>query len=169
MAQLNFNASTVKPQDAYDVLPPGWYNVRITESEMRPTKNGQGSYLSLTMTVIDGPMANRKLFDRLNINNPSAKAVEIAYQTLSSICHATGVIQLQDSQQLHGLPMQAKVKIRPAEGSYQEANEISGYKPVDGGGATAPQAAPSWAPPAQPAARPAGTSQMPPWATGRSA
>lgn len=143
MATLNFNASTVAPSSAFDVLPAGWYNVRMTASENKPTKDGQGSYLAITLTVIDGPAAGRKIFDLLNLNNKNPKAVEIAYQTLSAICHATGVIQLQDSTQLHGIPMQVKVKIKPAEGQYEEGNETAGYKKIEGG-AGAP-AAPAWA------------------------
>lgn len=145
MAQLNFNASTVAPQDPFDVLPAGWYNVRMTASENKPTKDGQGSYLALTLTVMDGPAAGRKIFDRLNLNNKNPKAVEIAYQTLSAICHATGVIQLQDSTQLHGIPMQVKVKIKPAEGQYSEGNETAGYKRIEGGAVPGIPAAPAWA------------------------
>jgi hypothetical protein len=148
MAQLNFNATTVAPQDTFDVIPPGWYNTRITASEMKPTKDGSGSYLALTLTVIDGPAANRKLFDRLNLNNKNKVAVDIAYQTLSSICHATGIIQLGDSTQLHGIPLMAKVKIKPAEGQYSEGNEIGGYKKCEGAVGGQP-AAPAWVAPAQ--------------------
>lgn len=145
MAALNFNASTVQPSEPFDVLPAGWYNVRITGSENKPTKDGHGSYLALTLTVMDGPAAGRKIFDRLNLNNKNPKAVEIAYQTLSAICHATGVIQLQDSTQLHGIPMQVKVKIKPAEGQYSEGNETAGYKKIEGGAIPGAPAAPAWA------------------------
>lgn len=176
MAQLNFNAATVAPSTGFDVLPAGTYNIRMTASETKPTKDGTGSYLSITWTVADGPYANRKLFDRLNLNNKSKQAVDIAYQTLSAICHATGVMQLQDSSQLHGILLSCKVKIKPAEGKYDEGNEISSYMAVAGGAPGQPPApawvapaapvqppaqpaAPAWAPPAQ-AAAPA----APPWA-----
>ena len=166
MAQLNFNAANVAPASAFDVMPAGWYNVRITASEMKPTKDGSGSYLSLTLTVEDGAFKGRKIFDRLNLNNKNATAVKIAYETLSAICHATGVIQLQDSTQLHGLLMSCKLKIKPAEGSYSEGNEVTGYKAAEGGAAGAQmQPAPSWAQPtaqAQQPAAPAGAT--PPWA-----
>jgi len=180
MAQLNFNAANVAPRSAFDTLPAGWYNVMITGSETKPTKDGGGSYLSLTLTIINGPMANRKLFDRLNTVNKSKQAQDIAFQTLSAICHATGVIQVQDSQHLHGIPIQAKVKIRAASGGYDEANEIAGYKAIEGGApvgsgaptpapawlvpsAPAQPAAPAWQPPAAPAAAPDNPA-APPWA-----
>jgi len=167
MAQLNFNATTVAPSTGFDVLPAGKYNIRITGSEMKPTKDGTGSYLSLTLTVADGPYANRKLFDRLNLNNKNKQAVDIAYQTLSAICHATGVIQLQDSSQLHGILLSCKVKVRPAEGKYDESNEISSYMAVEGGAPGQPPA-PAWAAPAPaaapfPVAAPA-PAVAPPWA-----
>lgn len=151
MAALNFNASTVAPSSSFDVLPAGWYNVRMTESVNKPTKDGKGSYLAITLTVIDGPATGRKIFDRLNLVNKNETAVKIAYETLSAICHATGVIQLQDSTQLHGIPMQVKVKIKPAEGGYEEGNETAGYKKIEGGSIPGAPVAPAWV---QPAAAP---------------
>ena len=187
MAILNFNAATVKPSDAFEVVPAGWYNVRITESENKPTKDGSGNYLALTLTVIDGQYANRKLFERLNIGNKSQVAKDIAFQTLSAICHAVGVIQLTDSTMLHGIPLQAKVKVKPADGKYQEGNEISGYRAISAGGGAMPvpafvqqgqPAAPAWATPAAAAPAPApvptavptppaapGAAPTPPWAS----
>lgn len=179
MAQLNFNAATVPPSSAFELLPAGWYNVRMTASEMKPTQDGAGSYLNLTFTVDDGPFKGRKIFDRLNLNNKNATAVKIAYESLSAICHATGVIQLQDSTQLHGLLMMCKVKVKPAEGKYSENNEVAGYKAVEGGsGVAQSQPAPAWVQPSQsqaptppaPAWTPAAAPQQPvapaapPWA-----
>ena len=65
---------------------------------MRPTKDGGGQYLWLELDVLEGPLAGRKLFDRLNLVNASAQTVEIAQRTLSAICHATGRLQVQDSR-----------------------------------------------------------------------
>lgn len=140
MAQLNFDANTVDPNQAYDPVPAGWYNVQVTDSEMKPTSNGAGAYLQLEMTVLDGEFKGRKLFDRLNLQNQNPVAVEIAYKTLSAICHATGVIQVQDSGQLHGIPMEAKVTVRAADGQYDASNEVKGYRAsgAGNGGGQAP-------------------------------
>lgn len=150
MAGLNFNAETVAPNQAFENLAPAWYTAMITESEMKPTRGGDGSYLEITLEVIaPQQFAGRKLWDRLNLNNPSEKAVEIAYQTLSAICHATGVIQVQDSQQLHNIPMDVKVGLSKVTDEYPEPrNEVKGYRPVQGGTAAAPQgmSAPQGAP-----------------------
>lgn len=132
MAKLNFNASSVEPTVSFQPVPDGWYNVMITESEMKPTKDGSGAYLELGMKILDGDHAGRMLYDRLNIQNKNPVAVEIAYRTLSAICHVTGVLQLQDSQQLHGIPFQAKVVVRPASNGYDASNDIKGYRDANG-------------------------------------
>jgi hypothetical protein len=157
VANLQFDARTVPPQEAFEVIPAGWYNIVLTESEMKENSKKDGAYLALVFTIIDGPHANRKLFDRLNLQNPNPTAVEIAYKTLSAICHATGVIQVQDSSQLHGIPLMGKVSVRAAgpgaDGKHYDAqNELKGYKPVDKGGSTSvtvPPATPTptWAAP----------------------
>lgn len=163
MAQLNFDASQVAPSEALEAIPAGWYNAQMTASEMKPTSDGTGAYLQAEFTVLSGDYAGRKLFDRINLQNKNPVAVEIGYKTLSAICHAVGVIQVQDSQQLHGRPLQLKVSLRAAgpgaDGKHYEAsNEVKGYKGMGGAGvpmAGAPAGgAPSWAPqaPAQQAA-----------------
>lgn len=175
MAQLNFDASQVAPSEALEAIPAGWYNAQMTASEMKPTSDGTGAYLQAEFTVLSGDYAGRKLFDRINLQNKNPVAVEIGYKTLSAICHAVGVIQVQDSQQLHGRPLQLKVSLRAAgpgaDGKHYEAsNEVKGYKGMDGAGvpmAGAPAGgAPSWAPqaPAQQAApAPQQAAPTPPW------
>lgn len=138
MAQLNFNAATVAPQEALEALPAGWYAAQIVESEMKPTSNGQGQYLQLTLQIMGGQFNGRKVRDRLNLVNANQTAVEIAYQTLSAICHATNIIQIQDTQQLHGRPMEIKVSVRAAgtgaDGkNYEASNEIRGYRAIQQG------------------------------------
>ena len=89
-----FDASSIEPSSGYDVLPPGKYLAQIVASEMRATKDGLGQYLYLEVDVIEGQYAGRKLFDRLNLINANADAVQIAQRTLSSICRAVGKLQV---------------------------------------------------------------------------
>lgn len=173
MAVLNFNAATVEPQKPLETVPAGWYTVQMVASDAQPTKNGKGSYLETEYEIMyPVEYKGRKLFDRFNLQNDNPQAVEIAYRALSAVCHAVGVIQVQDSQQLHGKPLQAKVKLVPAgagnDGKHYEAkNEISGYKAVEGGAFTgsssASAAAPAWATGNPLPATPAG-GVTPPWA-----
>lgn len=167
MTELNFDARNVDPQQTFEPLPAGWYNFMIVESEMRPTRNQDGSYLQFTLKVVDGEYAGRQVFDRMNLQNPNPVASEIGYRRLSAYCHATGVIQLQNSQQLHGIPFKARVNVRTdSTGQYDPSNEVKGVKHINDneGGTTAPpqsQASPqqpSWQPPQQPASQPQASS-----------
>jgi hypothetical protein len=145
------------------VLPPGKYTVQIVNSEMRPTSNGLGQYLWLELDVLDGEHAGRKLFDRLNLVNANTQTVEIAQRTLSAICHATGKMQVTDSEQLHLIPLQADVTVQPPKNGYGETNKIR-YRPLDQTPA-APKAAapprPQQPAPAKPA--PSGGFANAPW------
>lgn len=130
-----FDASTVDPTESREPIPAGWYTVMIVASEMKPTKAGTGEYLELTMDVIDGEHQNRKLWHRLNLDNPNETAVEIAQRELSAICRAVGVMTPQDSGDLHDKPLQVKVSIRPAKGEYEATNEIKAFDEAGGGAA----------------------------------
>ena len=163
MASLNFDASAVEPQQSFDALPVGRYEVIITDSEMKDTKAGTGQYLQLTFSVTGGQHDGRKLWSRLNLVNPNATAVGIAERELSAICHCVGIITPADSEELHDRPLIVDViqELNPMSG--QQTNRIKGYAQADGS-----PAASKPAPKAKPAA-PAGfaTGKVPaaaPWA-----
>ena len=164
MAILNFDASKVAPDTgAQDPVPAGWYDVMIDGSEMKPTKDGTGAFLELRHNIIAGAMQGKKVYGRLNLRNANPTAQEIGYKQLSAVCHATNVIQCQDSAQLHNIPLKIKVKLRAADGQYEASNEIVAWKNINevvqmaaataGGfpGAATPAAAPATftPPPAQ--------------------
>jgi len=123
-----FDASTVEPTTAYEVLPAGEYQAMITDSEMKTTKNGNGEYLQLTVEIIDGEYKGRLLWERLTLKHPNAKTVEIAQRTLSAICRAVGVLQPKDSAELHGVAFVVKVGIEAPKNGYDAQNRIKAYK-----------------------------------------
>ncbi len=142
MALLQFNAQAVSPESEFSPIPAGVYAAQVVESDVKPTKTGSGHYLQLTWKILDGQHAGRLVFDRLNIANQNETAQKIGQQQLSQLCHAVGVLQLQDSQQLHARPCRIKVVVRKDD-QYGDGNEVKGYEAVTG---TAP-AAPSFMPP----------------------
>ena len=140
MATLNgFDARQVEPTSTFDAIPAGKYLAAITDSEMKPTKNGSGKYLQLSFTILEGEYKNRVLWARLNLENPNATAVKIARSELSAICHATGVMQPRDSVELHNLPLVISVKVKKREDTGELTNEIKGYE-RKASAAQAPQA-----------------------------
>lgn len=141
MATLTFDASKVAPQEGFSVIPAGSYIAQIEESEIKPTKSGTGQMLKLKWRVLDGQYKNRVIFGNINIVNANPEAEKIGQRQLSALCHAAGVLQLQDTAQLHAKPMKVKVKVRVDEtGKYDDQNEITNYEAVSGGFAAAPAA-----------------------------
>lgn len=150
-----FDATGIEPTTGYDVLPAGKYRAQIVESEMRVTRNGMGQFLWLMLDIIEGPYQGRKLFDQLNLVNSNPQTVEIAQRTLSAICHATGKLQVNDSVDLHLVPMWIQVGVKPPKDGYSEKNTIRYLVPEKAPAAPAYQAAPAASQtPAAPAAAP---------------
>jgi hypothetical protein len=127
-----FDASGIEPTTAYELLPAGKYSAQIVESEMRVTRNGMGQFLWLILDILDGPHKGRKIFDQLNLVNPNPTTVEIAQRTLSAICHATGKMQVSDSEELHLIPMTIQVTVKPPKNGYGESNAIRYMTPEQG-------------------------------------
>ena len=131
-----FDATAVEPAGDYTPLPPGEYKVQIISSEMVENSTHTGHMLKLELEITDGDQAGRKLYDRLNLDNPNAQAVEIAQRTLSAICHATGKLSVSDSAELHMIPMIAVVKVDPPRSAngkdYGPSNSIKTYKKLTG-------------------------------------
>ena len=121
-------------------LPAGDYLVHIVKSELKKTKAGTGSYLSIHMPVLEPEeFKGRFLFENLNLVNPNPIAVEIANKTMNSICVACGEEGVTDSDELHQIPFMVKVTVEEATAQWPESNNITAYLPEsDWAGADAP-------------------------------
>jgi len=139
----SFDATSVEPTTAYELLPAGKYRAQIVEGEMRVTKNGMGQFLWLMIDILEGEQKGRKIFDQLNLVNPNPTTVEIAQRTLSAICHATGKMHVSDSEELHLIPMTIQVKIKPPKNGYGESNGIAYLPPEKGAAGTSRAAKPA--------------------------
>lgn len=182
LGPTGFDATGVEPTTDFDPLPAGKYVADVSNSDMRPNNKGTGEYLWLEFTVLDGPYPSRKVWTQLNLVNPSQQAVEIAQRELSALCRAAGKLRVQDSVELHGIPIEINVKIKN-DPEYGPSNVIRGYKEIGSNGKSlaASAAAPQWkqpaaknnqptaaaptatAPVAAPAAAPVVNSPIPPW------
>ena len=157
--ELQFDATDVQPLAPMDVLPKGRYLAEITDSEMKPTKAGDGQYLQLEFTVLDGEFSGRKQWVRLNLVNANETAVSIAKAELSAICHCIGVLRVEDSIDLHNRPLYIDVTVEKRKDNGEDSNRIKGYAATEGG------IKPAAAKPAAPVAAKA----APPWAKSRAA
>ncbi|MGE3808675.1 MAG: DUF669 domain-containing protein [Gemmataceae bacterium] len=147
MADLHgFNANEVDPSSGFDPIPAGKYLAMITDSEMKPTKSGDGAYLQLTFQVLDGEFKNRFVWARLNLHNKNETAMKIARAQLSALCRAAGVMTPKDSCELHNLPVVITVKCKKDKDTGDVQNEIRGFAKKEAGGGQ-PQQATAGAPP----------------------
>lgn len=131
MARLPLTANTEGNKDSLDdfsAMPPGEATACITSSKYMETKKKNGHYLQLKWKIMEGEHKGRILFDNLNLDNPNPVAVEIANKALNSICQAAGKVGVQDSEELHGVPILVKWKVNPADAQNPASNSISGYK-----------------------------------------
>lgn len=147
----------------YTPVPPGEYVVQVEASDIKDAKKAGNKFIELTLTIMEGPEVNRKLTDRINLWNDNPKAVEIARRSLNSLGVACGKMAIGDTNEVHGIPMIAVVKVDPAKPYVDRqtgeqkpgspSNSIAAYKPLSQRGAAGATAAP--AAPAGNAATPA--------------
>lgn len=132
----------------YTPVPPGDYVVQIETSDIKDAKTPGNRFIELEMVILEGPEAGRKLTDRLNLWNSNQKAVEIAQRSMNALCVAVGKLAVADTNELHGIPMIAVVKVDPAKPYFKDgveqpgspSNSIRTYKPKSAGAsAPAPQ------------------------------
>jgi len=140
MAILNFSKGTKEEMDDFSVVPADTYNVQVVKTETKETKDKaagraeSGLLLKLQFKIIDGKFKGRIIFGQFNLENDNASAVEISRKQINTMCKAMGLNaeDVQDSNEMLNIPLQIKVKIKPASGNYPEGNEISFYSKYEG-------------------------------------
>lgn len=131
--QFDQNEIAEAQKDNYSPIPAGTYIAQINRSEVKSTKAGTGSYLSLGFQIIDGEYANRVIFQNITLANPNQVAAQIGREQLAQLAGACGIYQLGDSQELHGIPMQIRVGIEVDKtGQYEPSNNIKKFMALQG-------------------------------------
>lgn len=139
MAFLNFDSTNISPDTSREPIPAGNYLSHITESDLVAAKSGNGQNLKLTFEVLDGQFKGRKIFEKLCVQHTNTDTQRIAQAKLSAICHATGLLRVQDSSELHYKPVKIVVTVQPPANGYDAQNRIKGYEAANPAGAYAPQ------------------------------
>lgn len=125
-----YDATNGDTMGASDALPAGEYVAAVVKSERKEAKSGNGNaYINLEFEVQDGEYHGRRFWTMLNLWNSNDTAVEIAQRELNSICQAIGRLRVDDSEDLHGIPMLVKLGVK--EDSYGVKNTVKGYKPLN--------------------------------------
>ena len=132
--------SVFVPEEAEDmqftVIKSGWYPAELVKSTLKDTRNKDGKYLEFQFKIIedanDEKSEGRFVFANLNIVNKNETAVKIAHSDLKAICEAVGFEgDLEDTVDLHNIPLMINVKLKPETPDWPAKNEIKGYKAYD--------------------------------------
>lgn len=133
MANLgNYDATGGQTMGERSALPAGEYVAAMVKSDQSDPNAKGNSYINCEFEVTDGEHKGRRFWSRLNLWNDNAQAVEIAQRELNSICHAVGRLRVNDTEELHGIPMRVKLGVKN-DPQYGEQNTIKGYSPLNGG------------------------------------
>lgn len=148
MPDLNdIDLSNVPPSD-FEPIPASWYRLMIDESERKSTKDMTGEYINCKVIVLGPTHTNRVLFARFNLWNTNPEAVNIAKRQFVALAEACGKPNVKRTEELHGIPFEGKVTVRPARGEYEASNDIKAYRPAQKTAAPVAPAAQKAAPPA---------------------
>lgn len=85
----SFDASQFEPSQGGGAHPVGKFPAVISNTQIKPTKSGDGGLFEVEFSTQAGNIANR-----YNLWNKEPKAVEIAQKQLSALCYATGIFKL---------------------------------------------------------------------------
>jgi hypothetical protein len=99
---LDWNPQTDAADTGFTPLPEGVYRIAVESAECKPTKAGDGEYLSLVFQVLDGQYKGRKLFDKWNYRNKSSAAVAIAKATCSAFHKSAGLDRMLKTNEFAG-------------------------------------------------------------------
>ena len=115
-----------KPHDA------GWYEAEITKSQLKETQGKDGKYISMGFKLLEDEVQGQMVWTNLNIINKNPTAVKIAQKDLQAICNAVGFEgDLEDTADLHNIPMMIKLSVKEATDQWPAKNEIKGFKAID--------------------------------------
>lgn len=131
-----------KSDRSFEPVPDGWYDVTITEADVKETNAGTGTYIKLRYDITGPAHSGRVVFGNINNSNPNPKAEEIGNQQLGELMRATGLSRLKDTDQLIGKRLTVKLTTQKSE-QYGDKNEVKGYR---SNGSAQPAAAPGAAP-----------------------
>ena len=125
-----FDSNQHEDMSDFTPIPADKYTAQIVSSSVETTKDKKGKYVKLEFAILSGEYKGRKIWTNLNIINANPQAVEIANKELATICRAVGKVRVQDTQELHGIPLMLGVGIKPAKGDYAAGNKTTNYAPI---------------------------------------
>lgn len=123
MVQVNFNAQQYSPEygnDFRQLAPCKKVKVAIVDTNIVATSKGTGQMLVLKIQVFEGPMQGQEQIERLLLWHVNPLTIEIANKKFSAYCHVIGILNVQDTVQLHNRPFLIDVDWQDGQAPTQE-------------------------------------------------
>jgi hypothetical protein len=137
-----YHQEELPQDDAYDLIPSGWYDATIKEADIKESKSG-GKYINIQFGITGPHHQGRVVFDLINFINKNVQTVEIAHKQLGSLIRALGLARVQDTDELIGGRCSIRIGTsKPSEEFPEIRNEVKGYRAIEG-------AKPAFQPPKQ--------------------
>ena len=137
MTDLDEDFKWDENERSYELLEKGQYKMICIESEIKKTRNEQGSFINLCFEVVDHERAGKRVYDTMIISYEGGKdavaTVRIGKAKLAQVTKALNipVFSFKDTSQLHHKELLCQVEIDPNPG-YKPKNVITAYSSVDG-------------------------------------
>jgi len=133
MAELDFvfDPNVVADRVDYTPFPVGEYIAEVTGSDYKTTKSGNGKFIELEFTILDGDYAGRKYWDRLNVRHENQMAMDIANASMKDLMRAIGKPNesCNNTNMLHGIPVKLKIGMSKRKDTGEDQNTVR-YKPI---------------------------------------
>jgi hypothetical protein len=130
------------PATDYEVMPDGWYGAEIIESETRTSATGN-RYLSLTFQINDDRGAaqfiGRRVWHNINLFHEKKTTRVRAEEEFGALVRSLRLVRagdenakVSDSVELHGIPVDIRLKRKEGQDGYGPKSEIKQYRTSSG-------------------------------------
>lgn len=116
-----------EPSSGYTPLPAGEYQMEIVESDYVATASGSGMILKCKAQIVGGDYEGRPFYINYNLENKNEVAQEIGQRDFAGLRRATGVLELNDSEELHFKTFSVKVGVKARKDTGEMENVIREY------------------------------------------
>jgi ABC-type Fe2+-enterobactin transport system substrate-binding protein len=130
---MNFEFSTegIDTSDRYALIPKGDYTAVASSAEVKSTKSGEGQFLEVKFTIVDGPCEKRVIYDRFNFKNASKEAETIGKQQLARFLAAIGKTHIKDTHEVLDILLTISIGVQTRKDNGEDTNRIVKYSKRD--------------------------------------
>lgn len=109
------SAQSAPQGKTFEPLPPGTYTVEISDATPKVYATGKGRGLNLEFWVLSPAQhATRRIWQMVTVEHENETTQSIGHQQMAKLLDAVHLADLTDPQELVGLQLQVKTRIKPA-------------------------------------------------------